>query len=862
MATKRNRLRLLEFSGLLTLIVFLTDLQVSLNIAVPAFYAVGIVLVARQQRIGPVLFAASICSFLTFVPVIAEIGTNIPQSAWENRFIAIGMIWIAAAGDLIYLRQAQLKQNIQKQLAPFFENSSLAVSIKDFRNHSVWINQQFRKLIGPADQVPGFTIVNATQPATGEPIVTNLVNHREIKWHHNPLIDDLNRTVGTLCLGMDLTDQKRYEQALKTSVEQRTAELTQINKNLRQEIAERKRAEKELLAASKRTHDILDSLFVFVSVYSIEGILLEINRAPLDAANIKKSDVIGKPFWESYRWTYSAEVLSKMRNAMKGAAAGQTIRYDTKARISDQKLIDLDITFSPLYDVNGNVIQIIASAADITNRLLAEKCVVKKTAQLQAMLEVNPDFFFHLKADGTILGYESGKQNNLFPIADDSLHRNINELLPQSVAHQFDRAIQCFSHCRTPTSFEYSLNFNQRPHWFQARLLPYQSKEILVIIQDINERKVAEIEMNNMHNRLFEAQRLAHIGSWEWNIQDQTVWWSEEVYCIFGLDITEFQPSYVSCMEMIHEDDRELVQRVITNTLQNDLPFNIELRIKRPNGEVRHVLAQAALKKSLEGEKLLLYGTIQDLTEKHETSNMVQEYRDELAHVSRLAVMGELAAGLSHELNQPLTAIANYSSSLRYLLDQGGDISELVSKIEAQSLRSGDIVRRLKNLAEKRKQERLLFNIHESVRNALQLMNYQIRLNQIQVEVKSENKFPTVFADRVQIEQVLLNLVKNAVEAMEDTAVPRVLTITIETGNDSATLISVADTGNGIPEELKQRLFTPFTTNKKEGLGIGLSLSRSLIDASDGKIWYRQNSDGGATFHISLPFPKQTKKVG
>ncbi|MCA9017378.1 MAG: GHKL domain-containing protein, partial [Planctomycetaceae bacterium] len=169
---------------------------------------------------------------------------------------------------------------------------------------------------------------------------------------------------------------------------------------------------------------------------------------------------------------------------------------------------------------------------------------------------------------------------------------------------------------------------------------------------------------------------------------------------------------------------------------------------------------------------------------------------------------------------------------------------------------------RLKKLAEKRKQQRLLFNLLESIRSALQLINYQIRLNQIQVEIKSENKFTTVYADRVQIEQVLVNLFKNAVEAMQDTPLPRVLTITIETGNDSSTLISVADTGTGIPEELQQRLFTPFTTNKKEGLGIGLSLSRSLINASDGKMWYRPNSHGGATFYISLPNLKQARKVG
>ncbi|MCA9017397.1 MAG: hypothetical protein KDA77_18890, partial [Planctomycetaceae bacterium] len=328
MSTKRNHMRLLEISGLLILLVFLIDLQVSLNVAIPAFYAVGIVLVAGQRQHWPVFLAAGICSFLTFAPVIVDIKANIPQSAWENRLIALTMIWIAVVGDLIYLRQTELKRNIQKQLVPLFENSPLAVSIKDFHNHSVWINQQFRKLIGPADQIPGFNIVNARQPAPDNPVVTNSVNNREIRWHHNPLIDDSNQTIGTLCLGMDLTDQKRYAEMLKTSVGKRTAELSQINESLRLEIAERKRAEKELLAASKRTQDILDSFFVFVGVLSTKGTLLEANRVPLELANLNKTDVLGKPFWETYWWTWSDDSQQELKQALLQAAQGKTVRYD------------------------------------------------------------------------------------------------------------------------------------------------------------------------------------------------------------------------------------------------------------------------------------------------------------------------------------------------------------------------------------------------------------------------------------------------------------------------------------------------------------------------------------------------------
>ncbi len=798
MNIQRAKFRLSGISCILTLLIFLIDLQLPLNLGASLFYAVAISLLAGQ-RLFWLLLAAGICSALTLSRVFPGPVINVPPLTWESRCLSLSVIWMTALGCIF--RTTLWKHRIHELVQSLFQNGHLA-------------------------QVPAFSTGNG-EAQTGHRVFMNAVNNREFEW-----------------LG---------EQSLKIDVEMRMAELARMNKKLAREILERKQIESKLQTAHKRTQEILDSLFVFVGVYSTEGILLEANRAPLDAANLNKSDVIGKPFWNTYWWSYSIEAQTQLKAALQRAATGETVRFDTKARLSEQKMMDLNITFGPLYDEAGNVIQIIGSAVDITDRLIAEKTAAQKTAQLHAMLEVNPDLFFHLSADGTIVGYECGDHKKLYLPPEKFRNRKVQDILPRHVVRLYEAAVQELGEFRKTASFEYTLKIDQQTCWFQARLFPYQSDEILVIIQDINDRKASEIEINNMHARLFEAQRLAHIGSWEWNIQEESIWWSEEVYRIFGFDNAAFQPNRETFLERIHPDDRDLIKRVIANTLKNDLPYSVEHRIVRANGEVRHVLAQAALKKNIDGEILHMYGTIQDITERHEANRMVQEYRDELAHVSRLSVMGELAAGLSHELNQPLTAIANYSSSMRSVLEQGGDISELITKIEAQSLRSGKIVRSLKLLAEKRRQQRFLFHIHDCIQSAVQLLSYKIRLQQIKVKLIPGDNDTKVFADRIQIEQVLVNLIKNAVEAMEETPAPRVLTITTSSTADSRVEISVADTGAGIPEALKQRLFTPFATSKKEGLGIGLSLSRSLIDASDGTIWYCPNSKGGATFHISLP---------
>lgn len=652
---------------------------------------------------------------------------------------------------------------------------------------------------------------------------------------------------------MEFTTISHHQQRDQLRERHQITSLLQINEKLRQEIINHQQTTERLQATHRRTRDILNSLFVFVGVYSVDGILLEANQAPLDAAGLEPADVIGKHFWETYWWSYSARVQEELQQALRRAARGNTVRYDTTARLSENQFVDLDITFGPLYNAGGEITQLIGSAVDITERLAAEKREAEKAAQLQAMLEVNPDLYFHLSHQGVIVRFVNARNQHRFLPVETVQQRHIHEIFPPAVACQFEAAIQELLASQTATSFEYTLELQQETRWFQARLLPYQAEEMLAIIQDITQRKTAEISLQHLHARLSEAQRQAHIGSWEWNSAENTLWWSEEVYRILGLGDLDFQPTTQTFTEMVHEEDRELVTRVILNTLKNDLPFSIEHRIVRPQGEVRHVHLQAGLKSGSTGLNQLMYGTIQDITEKQEASRIAREYQDELAHVSRLIVKGELIAGFSHELNQPLTAIANYCGAMKALLEQGRDVSELRDKIESQALRSGEIIRRLKAFSQKQPQQRFLFHIHDSIRSALQMIHYQIRLNQIEVKTCFENKFLTVYADRVQVEQVLVNLFKNAVEAMEHTPAPRILKIETSTTPENMIQVSVSDTGHGVPESFRSKLFTPFATSKKTGLGIGLSLSRSLIQASDGIMWFLPHARQGATFHIQLP---------
>ncbi|MFG1361229.1 sensor histidine kinase [Xanthobacter pseudotagetidis] len=248
-------------------------------------------------------------------------------------------------------------------------------------------------------------------------------------------------------------------------------------------------------------------------------------------------------------------------------------------------------------------------------------------------------------------------------------------------------------------------------------------------------------------------------------------------------------------------------------------------------------------------------GFIRDLTERQETEARLQELQAELVHISRLTAMGEMASTLAHELNQPLSAIANYIKGSRRLLE--GDpprlemMQDALEKAGEQALRAGQIIRRLRDFVSRGESERRLESLSKLVEEASALALVGAKEHGIQVRFHFGAKCDLVLADKVQVQQVLLNLMRNAVEAMMDTP-RRQLTVRTEPAEDDMVLISVSDTGHGISPEVGAQLFTPFLTTKRHGMGVGLSISRTIIEAHGGRIWADPNPEGGAVFRFTL----------
>jgi C4-dicarboxylate-specific signal transduction histidine kinase len=249
---------------------------------------------------------------------------------------------------------------------------------------------------------------------------------------------------------------------------------------------------------------------------------------------------------------------------------------------------------------------------------------------------------------------------------------------------------------------------------------------------------------------------------------------------------------------------------------------------------------------------------LQDITERKRATDVVKQHEADLAHVSRLSVMGEMATGLAHELNQPLAAILNYVQGCVRRLQAGGcepgQLLQALEEVAAQAHRAGAIITRLRAFVSKRPFQRGPVMINDVVREVLGLAAPGISSAAPRIWLDLDDALPPVYVDRIQIEQVLLNLVRNGVEAMADVLpAERELTISTSLPSDGTVQVAVRDTGTGLSAEHRERLFEPFFTTKPQGMGMGLAISRSILEAHGQKLWATANGDRGTTFCFTLP---------
>lgn len=385
--------------------------------------------------------------------------------------------------------------------------------------------------------------------------------------------------------------------------------------------------------------------------------------------------------------------------------------------------------------------------------------------------------------------------------------------------------------------------------------------ELVGAVTDITERKRAEAALRQTEAYLEEGQRLTHTGSWAWNVaRRENVHWSQEHYRLFGLDPRSDSPSFEAAYQRIHPEDRAAFNEAVERAIRERSDFEVDFRTVLPDGSTKYLHSVGHPVFSATGELVEFVGTGMDVTERRQAEKERERLRQvqaDLAHINRATTIGELTASLAHEINQPIAAaVTDARTCLRWLAREQPDIAEAretAARMVKAVTRASDIISRLRQLFKKGAPQTNLVDVSEVIQEMVVLLRSEASRYSVSILTELSADLPQVMADRVQLQQVLMNLMLNGIEAMQDAKGGGQLTIRSLRGEGGQLLISVSDTGVGLPPEQADQIFNAFFSTKVQGTGMGLSISRSIVESHGGRLWATSNSGRGATFNFTLP---------
>jgi PAS domain S-box-containing protein len=394
----------------------------------------------------------------------------------------------------------------------------------------------------------------------------------------------------------------------------------------------------------------------------------------------------------------------------------------------------------------------------------------------------------------------------------------------------------------------------------QARLYAELADANKELNGEIEERRRAEEALRRSEAYLSEAQRLSRTGSFGWDVSSGKIYWSQETFRIFEYEsLTE--PTLELFLRRTHPEDRALVRQVIDRVVLERKDFDFEHRLLMPNGSVKYLRVVGRPSTEDESGNFEFVGAVTDITERERAEETVRKTHAQLAHVTRVTALGELAASVAHEVNQPLTAIINNASACLALLpsdtDELDEVCKALSEIADDAERASAVLARIRGLIKKSPLEKARLHLHDVVSAVLVLVRPEAAARRVTVQAQIPEDLPLIFGDRVQLQQVLLNLVMNGMDAMNSVEEHKRLLL-ISGHHDEydgwpAATISVKDFGIGLKAGEMERLFDAFYTTKPQGMGMGLAISRSIVEEHGGRLWAEPNKGPGATFLFSLP---------
>jgi len=512
---------------------------------------------------------------------------------------------------------------------------------------------------------------------------------------------------------------------------------------------------------------------------------------------------------------------------------------------------------------------------DITTEKQAEEAVLASEAFVRSVLNSLPEHVVVLDVNGTVTAVNEpwehfAIENNASP---HSVLKGANylDVCRTSSAAGDPFALEALEGLESLLSgqrqefvMEYPCPTPSRDRWFimYAKRTDHGIDGLILSHVDITERKHIQDELNKTQLRLGLAIEELKAGYWEWDLIKQSLYLSPEWKRQLGFDNAELDTTWSQKDDRLHPDDRTTVMDSTENFIAGRQPtLELQFRLRHKDGTYRWIHSRGALLRDQNNKPYRMLGLNLDITEYLETREL-NERRDAMERSFRLYVATQTAAAIAHELNQPLTAISYYAYVGQNLLEIGNKdpqkLAQVMEKCGQQAQRAGEVIKQLLGLLHKGETSSESVNVNDSVKYALALVKASKHLNNFKIELNLADGLPPVLANMLQVQKVLVNLLNNGLESMQESGNNRgAMTVTTcRSSNDpSRAQVTVCDSGAGVCDTgaLKQ-MFQSFYTTKSTGLGMGLAISRALIEAHGGKMWAEQNTDAGISVHFTLPF--------
>src|SRR5215467_7669350 len=437
----------------------------------------------------------------------------------------------------------------------------------------------------------------------------------------------------------------------------------------------------------------------------------------------------------------------------------------------------------------------------------------------------------------------------------EGVHRDDLERCVQVYTSAFD--------ARQPFVMQYRLRRNDGEYrWISDQGVPRHDPQgrfagYIGSCVDVTDLVNKDQALRESEERMRVAAEAVNLGIWEWDLTKDEIWATNARRALVGWPVSG-KITWNDFMSSLHPDDRDRVRQTVDDALRSGEDFDSEYRLILPDGIVRWMSTRGSVHFDEAGKPERLLGISIDITARKQAELEAQRDRAELSHLSRVALMGEMSASIAHELNQPLAGILSNAAAGQRFIDRGDvnlrEIREMFGDIIADSRRASGVVRGIRGLVKKEQVERRSVDLNEVVMDALRMASPDAVLRSCQLETSLDANLPAIDGDPVQLQQVLLNLMINAFDAMRDTPVPRrKVVIATESNGDGTVRTSVRDYGAGISKEMQEQVFDPFFSTKSEGLGMGLAIVRSIVEAHGGTITAENVDDGGARFEFVLP---------